>query len=55
MNKFNDTSIVIQLEYGTTKYLFTGDLTDNLDSKIEGLEKVDVLKVAHHVIYALTF
>jgi len=47
-NKFNDTSIVIQLEYGTTKYLFTGDLTDNLDSKIEGLEKVDVLKVAHH-------
>ncbi len=47
-NKFNDTSIIIQLEYGTTKYLFTGDLTDNLDSKIECLEKVDVLKVAHH-------
>ncbi len=47
-NKFNDTSIVIELEYGNTKYLFTGDLTDNIDSKIEGLEKVDVLKVAHH-------
>jgi len=24
-NKFNDTSIVIELEYGSTKYLFTGD------------------------------
>ena len=47
-NKFNDTSIVIELEYGSTKYLFTGDLTDNIDSKIQGLEKVDVLKVAHH-------
>lgn len=47
-NKFNDTSIVIELEYGNTKYLFTGDLTDSLDNKIEGLGKVDVLKVAHH-------
>ena len=47
-NKFNDTSIVIELEYGSTKYLFAGDLTDNIDSKIQGLEKVDVLKVAHH-------
>lgn len=44
-NRFNDTSIVIKLDYGSTKYLFTGDITD---SKIKGLEKVDVLKVAHH-------
>lgn len=47
-NKFNDTSIVVKLNYGITKYLFTGDITENIDSKIEGLEKVDVLKVAHH-------
>lgn len=47
-NKLNDTSIVIELEYINTKYLFTGDLTNNLDNKIEGLEKIDVLKVAHH-------
>lgn len=47
-NKFNDTSIVIELEYGNTKYLFTGDISDKLDSNIDGLEKVDVLKVAHH-------
>lgn len=47
-NKLNDTSIVIKLDYGNTKYLFTGDITDSIDSKIEGLEKVDVLKVAHH-------
>lgn len=47
-NKFNDTSIVIKLDYGSTKYLFTGDITDSIDSKIKGLEKVDALKVAHH-------
>ena len=47
-SKFNDTSIVIQLEFGNTSYLFTGDLTDSIDSKIEGLGKIDVLKVAHH-------
>ena len=47
-NRFNDTSIVIKLDYGSTKYLFTGDITDSIDSKIKGLEKVDVLKVAHH-------
>ena len=47
-NKFNDTSIVIELEFGNTKYLFTGDISEKLDSNIEGLEKVDVLKVAHH-------
>ena len=47
-NRFNNTSIVIKLDYGSTKYLFTGDITDSIDSKIKGLEKVDVLKVAHH-------
>lgn len=47
-NKFNDTSIVIELEYGKTKYLFTGDISEKADSNIEGLEKIDVLKVAHH-------
>ena len=47
-NKFNDTSIVIELEYGNTKYLFTGDISEKADSNIEGLEKIDILKVAHH-------
>ena len=47
-NKFNDTSIVIEIEYGNTKYLFTGDISEKLDNSIDGLEKVDVLKVAHH-------
>lgn len=47
-DKFNDTSIVIELAYKNTKYLFTGDVSEDIDSEIKGLEKVDVLKVAHH-------
>ena len=43
----NDSSIVIQLNFGKHKYLFTGDLTSTLESNIKW-EDVDVLKVAHH-------
>ncbi len=45
----NDTSIVIELEYGTTKYLFMGDASSNIERKLlEELSKIEVLKVAHH-------
>lgn len=45
----NDTSIVIELEYGTTKYLFMGDASINIEKELlEKLSKVEVLKVAHH-------
>lgn len=45
----NDSSIVIQLDYGRTKYLFMGDSTSNVENSTEiNWEKVDVLKVAHH-------
>ncbi len=47
----NNASIVIQLEYGTQKYLFMGDAEKEVESKLlkEGiLEDVDVLKVGHH-------
>jgi len=43
----NDSSIVIQVTYGKHQYLFTGDLTSNMEAKIDW-EDIDVLKVAHH-------
>ncbi len=43
----NDASIVILLSFGNQKYLFTGDMTSNLES-IVNWEDIDVLKVAHH-------
>ena len=46
-NDLNDSSIVIEMDYGTTKYLFMGDASTKIEEKIE-LNKVDVLKVAHH-------
>lgn len=45
----NDSSIVIQLDYKQTKYLFMGDATVNVENNTEiNWEEVDVLKVAHH-------
>ncbi len=46
-NDLNDSSIVIEMDYGTTKYLFMGDASTKIEEKIEW-NKVDVLKVAHH-------
>lgn len=43
----NDSSIVVELDYNNTKYLFMGDATTDVEDKIEW-DKVDVLKVAHH-------
>jgi len=47
----NNASIVIQLEYGSKKYLFMGDVTTSVETKLinnDMLEQVDLLKVAHH-------
>lgn len=46
-NNLNDSSIVIELDYGNTKYLFMGDATTRVEEMVEWNE-VDVLKVAHH-------
>lgn len=43
----NDSSIVIELEYGNTKYLFMRDATTRVEEMVEWNE-VDVLKVAHY-------
>ena len=50
----NDTSIVVRIDYGTTSFLFTGDMetqaeNDMLDHWGEGYDwNADVLKVGHH-------
>lgn len=44
---FNASSIVIEMNYGTTSYLFMGDAPTKIENKIE-YGKVDILKVAHH-------
>lgn len=46
-NNLNDSSIVVELDYGSTKYLFMGDATTNVEEIID-CDEVDVLKVAHH-------
>lgn len=54
INKVNNTSVVLQLNYKDKKYLFTGDMQKELEDKLlresgdNALEKVNVLKVAHH-------
>ena len=46
---FNQTVIVSELDYGSFKALLTGDIGVDQEKEIEAeLEKVDVLKVAHH-------
>ena len=48
----NDSSIVVMLEYGSFKFLFTGDIGSDIESKLLKNTNVDVscdvLKVAHH-------
>ncbi len=47
----NDSSIVVMLKYGSSKFLFTGDIGQNVESKLvsSGADlSCDVLKVGHH-------
>lgn len=48
---FNETAIVSELEYGSFKALFTGDIGFDQELEIEkepGLGQIDILKIAHH-------
>ncbi len=47
VNNTNDSSIVIELAYNDTKYLFMGDATTKVESSIKW-NNVNVLKVGHH-------
>ena len=50
----NDTSIVLMVEYGDTRFLFTGDMGEDAEADMleywgEGFDwSADVLKVGHH-------
>ena len=45
----NNTSIVLNMTFGNTSYLFTGDATEVTEEKILNKDiKSDVLKVGHH-------
>ena len=51
--EINDASIVLDIRYGTRRFLLTGDAEDDVDPHLlaEGLgdgRQLDVLKVAHH-------
>lgn len=56
----NDTSLVLMVQYGDTRFLFTGDMTqtaegDMLDYWGEDFDfSADVLKVGHHGSYTST-
>ena len=43
----NLSSIVIQMNFENLSYLFTGDVEEEIENKLE-LEKINILKVAHH-------
>ena len=43
----NNSSIVVQINYGNLKYLFMGDATSK-NEKSRNWEDIDVLKVGHH-------
>jgi len=47
----NDTSVIVELAYGTTSFLFTGDAGAEVEARMlqrQAVHHVDVLKVAHH-------
>ena len=43
----NESSIVLQMQFGSQKYLFTGD-TEVINENSRNWEDINVLKVAHH-------
>ena len=48
----NDSSIVVMVEYGEYRFLFTGDISSTIENKLAANPNIDlscdVLKVAHH-------
>lgn len=53
----NDTSLVLMVQYGSRKFLFTGDMEALAENQLvdKGVDlNVDVLKVGHHGSYSST-
>jgi len=46
-DELNDTSIVLQLSFGHSQALLTGDITEKVESQLD-LKEIEILKVAHH-------
>jgi competence protein ComEC len=46
----NDASVVVLLQYGNTRFLFTGDISKTVEKAVANRARttVDILKVAHH-------
>lgn len=47
----NDASVVVRMHYGNTSFLFTGDITSKVESRLIATHTTidaDVLKVGHH-------
>lgn len=48
----NDSSIVAMVQYGSFRFLFTGDISSTIEDRLAGNSSIDltcdVLKVAHH-------
>ena len=48
----NDSSLVVMLQYGEVRFLFTGDISSDIENKLVKDSNIDlscdVLKVAHH-------
>lgn len=56
-NDLNDTSLVLLVQYGQRKFLFTGDMEAYAEKQLVSAGKVpdvDVLKVGHHGSYSST-
>ena len=53
----NDTSLVLMVQYGEKKFLFTGDMEDYAEKQLVNADidlEADVLKVGHHGSYSST-
>ena len=53
----NDTSLVVMVQYGQRKFLFTGDMEAYAEAELVNAKvnlKADVLKVGHHGSYSST-
>lgn len=47
LKESNDTAVVSKLQYKDSSFLFTGDISSKIESKLTDID-VDVLKVPHH-------
>ena len=52
IDDLNDLSLVLLVEYGGKRLLFTGDISAAVEESLLPLQRLDVLQVAHHGSYS---